>query len=104
MVVPVSALICKPRFLFAAMNQANIFIALTFLQPTMAIYLRAHGYSDDMVSLNLAMMAVSYGLSATLVHHFLKCMKKRAVMMLGHIVLSFSILLIIGSKNLPQIS
>lgn len=73
----------RPRFLFAALSQMNILGTLMFLQPTMAIFIKSHGFSDDMVALNMGLMALSYGLSAPFIYILSGYMEKRGIMFLG---------------------
>jgi MFS family permease len=75
--------------------------ALMFIQPSISIHIKEHGFEADKCALLMGLTAFSFGIISPFVHELTKVVPKRGVLLAGQIFLCASILMICNTSLLP---
>ena len=99
--VPVMALLQYKRFLFGAAAQLNIMMTLMFIQPSISVYIKSHGYKTDQAALVMGLTAVSFGLASPFIYKLTAVVEKRGVILVGTVGLGVAVLMVCNTSLVP---
>jgi MFS family permease len=97
--VPLSELLCIPRFVFGMASQMNLMMTIQYLAPTMAIHLQEYGFSQTAIGLSYGIPAILYAMTAPFVYRLCQRMEKRGVVLIGFVTISVAMLMVGGQPN-----
>lgn len=95
-----SVLIAMPRFAFGLFSQMFITMSLQYIAPTLSIELSNYGYTPDQIAVSYGIPAILYATTCPFIYLLTQKMKKRGVIVIGFVMISFANAMIGGSDSL----
>lgn len=92
--IPISTLFSYRRFFFALIGYTNMLTTLMFIQPSISLHIKEHGYQADQTALIMGLTAFSFGLMSPFIYKITKCIPKRGALFIGLLCLSMAILML----------
>ena len=98
--IRLSTLLRIVRFVFGLLSQILVTMSGQFLAPSFAVHMKAFGFSPSFIGICFAVPGVIYAAFAPVMYLLTERMPKRAVIVLGAVVMSVGMFFVGTSKSL----
>ena len=93
-------LICIPRFFFGLVSQILVTASIQFMAPAFSVHMQRYGFTPGFIGICFAIPGVIYAALSPLMYLFTQKLPKRAVIMIGIILMSVGMFFVGTSKTL----
>lgn len=98
--IELTHLLCIPRFFFGLVSQILVTSSIQFMAPAFSVHMSKYGFSPAFIGFCFAVPGVIYAALSPLMYLFTERMPKRAVILLGILMMSVGMFFVGTSKSL----
>ena len=93
-------LLCIPRFIFGLISQILVTSSIQFMAPSYSVHMIKYGFTPAFIGMSFAVPGVIYAALSPLMYLFTEKLPKRAVILIGILLMSFGMFFVGTSKFL----
>jgi len=98
--IELSHLLCIPRFFFGLVSQVLVSSSIQFMAPAFSVHMSKYGFSPVFIGCCFAVPGVIYAALSPLMYLFTERLPKRAVILIGILMMSVGMFFVGTSKSM----